>query len=110
MRVEEGELVAMPYSIEINDIPMFLTYGLTGPEFEQALRDQFDVLYEEGATPGNAKVMAIALHPFLTGLPFRSTYLDNALSYIASHDDVWLTTGREIADHYRDNYPTSPTA
>lgn len=110
MRVETDELLAMPYSIEINDVPMFLTYGLTGPQFEQALRDQFEVLYEEGATAGNAKVMAIALHPFLTGLPFRSKYLDNALSYITSHDDVWVTTGSEIADHYAENYPTSPRA
>ena len=108
MHVAEGDLVSVPYSIEINDIPMFLTYGLTGPEFEQAIRDQFDVLYEEGARPENAKVMAIALHPFLTGLPFRSRYLDNALSYITDHEDVWVTTGGAIADHYAEHYPTTP--
>jgi peptidoglycan/xylan/chitin deacetylase (PgdA/CDA1 family) len=104
MHVEEGDLITVPYSIEINDIPMFLTYGMTGPQFEEAIKSQFDVLHEEGKAPGNAKVMAIALHPFLTGLPFRSKHLDNALEYITGHDDVWVTTGGEIADHYNENY------
>jgi allantoinase len=104
MYTEEGTFLSVPYSIEINDIPMFLTYGMTGPDFEQAIRDQFDVLYNEGKTDGNAKVMAIALHPFLTGLPFRSKYLDNALEYITGHDNVWVTTGGEIAGHYLKNY------
>jgi hypothetical protein len=27
-----------------------------------------------------------------------------ALDYITSHDKVWLATGREIADHYYQNY------
>lgn len=100
MKVRNEELISMPYSIEINDIPMFLTYGMTGPQFEQAVKDQFDVLYAEGEADGNAKVMAIALHPFLIGLPFRSKYLDNALDYITDHERVWMATGGEIADRY----------
>ena len=27
-----------------------------------------------------------------------------ALEYITGHDDVWVTTGREIADHYLENH------
>lgn len=108
MHVRDGTLVSMPYSIEINDIPMFLSYGMTGPDFERAIKDQFDVLYEEGARSGNAKVMAISVHPFLTGVPYRSKYFDSALEYITDHDDVWLATGDEIADHYADSYPVEP--
>ena len=44
--------------------------------------------------------MALALHPFVIGQPFRHKYLANALEYIASHEDVWLTTSDEIAAHY----------
>lgn len=108
MHVRDGELITVPYSIEINDIPMFLTYGMTAPDFERAVKDQFDRLYEEGKEEGNAKVMAIALHPFLIGLPFRAQYLDNALDYITDHDDVWTATGGEIAEHYMENYSTEP--
>ena len=60
---------------------------------------QFDVLYREGAQSG--RVMAICLHPYLTGVPHRIGALDAALAYISKHDKVWKTTGSEIAKHYR---------
>lgn len=44
--------------------------------------------------------MALALHPFVIGQPFRNKYLDQALEYVANHPDVWLTTSDEIAEHY----------
>lgn len=104
METESGTLYSIPYSTEINDIGLLTSYNMSGPEFEECITDQFDVLYEEGKEPGNGKVMAISLHPYLTGLPYRSKYLDTALEYITDHPDVWLATGSEIIDHYRENY------
>lgn len=98
------ELYSIPYQTEISDLGLFLGYDMSGPEFEQAVRDQFDVLYEDGKEAGNAKIMAISLHPYIIGMPYRSKYLDNALDYITDYDDVWLTTGSEIIDHYKENY------
>jgi len=49
--------------------------------------------------------MALALHPFVSGHPFRRTYLDQALEYVASHPGVWLTTSDEIAGHYARTTP-----
>ena len=66
------------------------------------IRDQFDVLYEDGAKTG--RVMSICLHPFLIGHPHRSKYFDQALKHITSRQEVWLATGSEIADWYRKNY------
>ena len=102
MRAKQGRMNGLPYSIEVNDIPLFLGKSLAGEDFEQLLKDQFDVLYEEGAESG--QVMAIALHPFITGVPFRARYLERALEYIAGHDKVWLATSDEIADFYYERY------
>ena len=66
------------------------------------IRDQFDVLYEEGRQ--RPRIMSISLHPFISGHPFRMKHLEVALGYIASHNDVWLTTGGEINDWYRARY------
>lgn len=41
--------------------------------------------------------MAIALHPFLVGIPHLSNHLERALAYIARHRDVWFCTGDDIA-------------
>jgi peptidoglycan/xylan/chitin deacetylase (PgdA/CDA1 family) len=102
MRVKKGTLISIPYSIEVNDLPVFLGYHLASEQFCQIMKDQFDVLYQEGANSG--RVMAIALHPFLIGQPFRSKYLDSALQHIASHPNVWFTTGSEIASWYYEHY------
>ncbi len=102
MRVAQGRLISVPYSQELNDIPAYLRKGLTPEAFYRQTCDQFDVLYEEGARSG--RVMALALHPFLTGHPFRAKWFARSLEYITSHDRVWVTTGGEIARWYYDHY------
>lgn len=99
LKVKAGRLTALPYSTEINDIASFLGMGVSGADFGTMIRDQFDVLYREGAT--NARVMPICLHTFLMGQAFRAKHLDEALGYIMSHKDVWATTAGELYDWYR---------
>ena len=98
MNVRKGNLISVPYAQELADIPAFIIHHMSPQEFYQAIRDQFDVLYEEGAKSG--RVMAISLHPFITGQPLRIRYLDSALEYISNHKDIWFTTGSEIANWY----------
>ena len=98
LKVKAGRMISVPYSIEMNDISLFVGKSLSGPDFAQQVMDQFDVLYAEGSHSG--RVMCLALHPFVINQPFRHKYLDKALEYIASHEGVWLTTSDEIADWY----------
>jgi len=97
-RMNNG-LYSIPYTIELNDMPLFNMPSISIADFLQRVRDAFDVLYEEAArTP---RVMSIALHPFLIGSPHRIRYLDRALDYIKGHGEVWFATGAEIIDAYR---------
>jgi peptidoglycan/xylan/chitin deacetylase (PgdA/CDA1 family) len=102
MRVKSGSMLSMPYSIELNDIPVFLDQGQSAEAFGKMIRDQFDVLYEDGAKTG--RVMSICLHPFLIGHPNRSKHFAEALAYVTSRQEVWVATGGEIADWYNKNY------
>ena len=99
MQTRAGTIHSIPYSIEINDIPAFLGGGHSGDSFAQMIKDQFDVLYEDGAETG--RVMSICVHPFLIGHPHRAKHFSRALEHIASRNDVWLTTGHEIIDWYK---------
>src|SRR5579863_1634064 len=100
MTLEGGKrITSIPYSHDINDIPAFERHNRMADEFRQMICDQFDTLYREGAQSG--RVMAICLHPYLTGKPYRIGALDKALDYICRHDGVWLATGSEIAQAYR---------
>ena len=101
-----GKLVNVTYGWETNDARAMGGPGYGGAYetdyFLQICKDQFDVLYDEGAESG--RVMCIALHPFLIGQPWRVRYLDELFSYILGHSGVWLTTAEEIAEHYIEHY------
>lgn len=103
LNVRSGRMISVPYSIEVNDIPLFLDIGVTGPDFRQVVVDQFDVLYAESRRRSGA-VMALSLHPFLINQPFRHKYLEQALAHVTAHDDVWITTSDEIAGWYFERY------
>ncbi len=96
-------MVSVPYSLELNDKPAFEQYLRTPEEFAAMIIRSFDVLYREGAESG--RVMAIALHPYITGVSHRIDALDTALAYICKHADVWRATGEEIMDHYIKTVP-----
>jgi allantoinase len=102
INVRSGRLVSVPYTQEANDISVVEGRGQSGAAFGRIIQEQFDRLYQEGAESGT--VMCIALHPFLTGQPHRIAALEEALTYIAGHDDVWLATGEEIAAWYLDSH------
>jgi allantoinase len=98
LELEGGKLVSVPYSYELNDLAAIVRSKYTPGEFERMIKDQFDVLWREGAESG--RVMAICLHPFLIGHPHRIGALDRALEHIGRFDGVWKATGEEIARHY----------
>lgn len=87
-------MLSVPYSVELNDLLIF-GKGFTGSEFVQMVIDQYEQLHADSAESG--RVMALALHPFVIGQPFRHKYLDQVLEYLAAQPDAWLTTSDEIA-------------
>lgn len=91
-----GPLVAMPYALELNDIPVMAVQHHRSDVFLERVRDSFDRLYAEGAQ--QPRVMGIAVHPFLSGVPHRIKYFEQALDYILGHKDVLFWTGEEILD------------
>ena len=99
IKTKKGSLYAIPYTLEIGDIPVFLERGGSGEDFYEMVVDQFDQLYEEGGT--RPRVLSIAIHPFLIGHPFRARHLSRALEHISRHEAVWLTTGSAIIDWYK---------
>ncbi len=101
LKVKAGKLISMPYAIDINDA-LSNRAGYPPAYWAQCIKDEFDVLYQEGARSGQA--MCIALHPYQCSHPSRVKYLDQALAHILSHEGVWQTTGDEIAQYYMDNY------
>jgi allantoinase len=99
MATRSGSITSIPYTVELNDVVMSAVQQQPSDEIFRRGKDQFDRLYQEGAEI--PRVMAISIHPFLTGVPHRIGYLEKLYDYIAEHDDVVMWTGSEITDWYR---------
>jgi len=99
LRVQRGKLIAMPYSVEMNDVTALAT--AEADVFCENVKRQFDRLYQEGTKSG--RVLSIVLHPALIGQPHRIGYIERILAYITSFPNVWHATGAEIAAHYISN-------
>lgn len=99
LATRSGPIVSVPYTVEINDVVMTAVQGHRSDEIYRRGVDQFDRLYLDGAT--TPRVMAISIHPFLTGVPHRIKYLEMLYDYILGHDGVVMMTGSEILDWYK---------
>ncbi len=99
IRTQSGPLVSVPYTLECNDIPMMVIQHHTSAEWLQRAKDQFDRLYAEGKR--NPRVMALAVHPYISGVPHRIKYFEAVYDYMRKKPGVWMTTGEEIYEWYK---------
>jgi len=100
IQTERGPLITLPYSVEYNDIPTMIIQHHEAAYWTQKCIDGFDRLYAEGAE--RAKIMAIAVHPYISGQAFRINYLERVYEHIAKLPGVHFWTGEQIFDWYRD--------
>src|SRR5207237_4876513 len=99
IRTAHGPLVSVPYTLELNDIPTMVIQHHQSSAWVQRCTDQFERLYAEGAT--NPRVMAIAVHPYIHGVPHRIAYFEAVYDYMRGKKGVWLTTGEEIYEWWK---------
>jgi len=92
-------LVVVPYSVELNDIPMMMIQHHESAELFNRTRDQFDRLYQEGEQ--SARIMAIAVHPYISGVPHRIKYFEAIYDYMKQKPGVVFWKGEDVLDWYR---------
>lgn len=95
VRTAHGPIWSMPYSVELNDIPMMMIQHHQAAELRDRTLAQLDRLLEESATEG-CKVMGLAVHPYISGVPHRIGVLEATLDAIASRPGAVFAQGREI--------------
>jgi len=95
---KNGSMVSVPYSVETNDIPIFALQNQPSDAMLKRTVDQFEQLYAESETV--TRVMAISMHPYLTGAPHRIKYLEKIYEHILARPGVVMWTGEQILDWY----------
>ncbi|MGN0063558.1 MAG: hypothetical protein ACI379_04895 [Nocardioides sp.] len=92
--------LVVPHTFSANDNKYAKGWWATADDAFTYLRDSFDVLYAEGGG-----MLVVSLHPRITGHPARAAGLARFLDHVAAHDDVWVATRSEIAEHWRAVHP-----
>ena len=98
IQTASGTIVSVPYTVEMNDIAMMALQHHPSEEWLRRGIDHFDRLYQEGER--SARVMAISLHPYISGVPHRIGYVEKLYEYIGQRPGVMLWTGEQILDWY----------
>lgn len=99
LKVKNGTLIALPYTVELNDIPVHLLFHEPSSGLYDRARSAFDALYAEGKE--RAKILTISTHPYVTGVAHRIGYYEKIFEYIKQHDGVLFMRGFEILDWYK---------
>ena len=97
----ETPQLMVPYTLDANDMRFATPQGFnSGTQFFDYLKDTFDVLHAEGG-----RMMSVGLHCRLAGRPGRAAAVARFVDYVASHDDAWVATRLDIANHWRQAHP-----
>ena len=95
LQTRAESLLAMPYSLELNDSTSMIGRGVNPTDFADMIIDEFDELLL--AAREQPLIMSIVLHTFISGVPFRLKQITRALEHIvAGGSDVWFARPREI--------------
>jgi allantoinase len=94
----KGPLVTLPYTVELNDIPMMLVQHHESDHLHRRAVESFDRLYAE--SEHRAKFMAIAIHPYISGQPFRIGPLERIYDHVNKFAGVVHWNGEQILDWY----------
>lgn len=93
-------IVGTPYSY-LSDYQTYQQVGRTPRMWLEMMKDEFAGLLAEGRA-GKPRIMGFAMHPFLCH-PYRTIVIDEFLSHVLEHDDVWVAPRAEITAWVREN-------
>ena len=103
LKAQPKPVLSVPYTVELNDIPMMLLQQNRSEEMLLRGIDQFEQLWKESEQI--PRVMAISVHPYVTGVAHRIGYFEKLLDHVQSRAGVVIRTGEQISSWYREQVP-----
>jgi peptidoglycan/xylan/chitin deacetylase (PgdA/CDA1 family) len=92
-----GPIVAIPFTMEVNDMPLYVRYGNEPSVFTSVLRRLLDGWTQPHNPPG---CLDVTVHAHVFGRPFGAIELQAALDLVKQRDWAWITTHAELAALY----------
>jgi allantoinase len=99
-RTEEGSLIAMPLSNELEDRFVIMNNQHSEQSWLEQVCDACDYLLAEAEQQGG-RILALNIHPWMLGQPHRIAKLEQALAYITNQPGVWSAGANEISQAWQ---------
>jgi allantoinase len=99
LKTTHKPVVALPYNFELHDIVLMALQNHPSDEMHRRVMDQFECLYAESAE--RPKIMAVAMHCYLSGMPHRTNHVRRAFEQVLSRPGVAAWDGATILDWYK---------
>ncbi len=99
MKTQGGSITAMPLSTEMEDYFLIQRNFHSEQSWLEQVCDACDFLIDEASTQG-ARLLSLTVHPWLMGQPHRIHYLEQALEYLSSREEIWHAGADEIHAHW----------
>lgn len=101
LRTQWGEMIALPYGLDINDSVVYAIEKHASPEMTNRIRTTVSAFERESRETGQVRVLTIPLHPHLSGVPHRFEHLAALIEELRRRPDVVFMNGSTILDWYR---------
>lgn len=94
IETKAGPLAAVPFTMEINDLPIYMRYGNPPQVYSETLKRIVDRYESIGSPPA---VLDITAHAHVFGRPYGAIEFREAIATVKDLDWVWMTTHEELA-------------
>lgn len=101
LETERGPLVAVPYALDLNDSVIYaVEKHATGELYRRV--ELTVARFEREMSDVSPRVLTLALHPHLMGVPHRIDELARCLELLVQSEKSIFMTGSQICDWFRD--------
>lgn len=98
IRTKHGPMVAVPYTLELNDSVLYAVEKHSSSEQYDRLKYTLEGLDKE--LEHSPRVVSLSLHHHLNGVPHRVGFLEKMLDLLLARKDTIFMTGGQIADWF----------
>ena len=100
LETKHGKLVALPYGLDINDSVIYAIEKHSSPEMKLRIEQTVRTFEREIREQQRPRILTIALHPHLSGVPHRIGYLGEIIDALMARDDTVFLRGSQILEWF----------
>lgn len=98
IRTKHGPMVGLPYTFELNDVPVYAVQNNSTDEILKRLEATLAVFEREAVH--QPRVLTFGLHPHIIGVPHIAYSFEKALDLLMNRSDTVFVTSSEIGDWF----------